>query len=1034
MTAPPCLSDPWIHVATCGLLCGISCIPWQRAWAQSITAAPDGTGTQVTRDDTTYRIEGGTQAGQNLFHSFDSFGLNAGETAHFLTQPTIQNVLGRVTGGNVSIVDGLIQLSGSNANLYLVNPSGWIFGTGASLYVPASFTATTATAIGFEDGLFSAINGNDYDPLVGNPSQLLFQTDTGLIFNQADLAVTAGESLWLVGSSVLSTGTLTAPGGNVTIAAIPSAQQIHIRQDGRVLSLVLDALPLNDGDAIPAVGIQATDLATYLTGDGIPSADTVTVSADGTIVLGNGETFQDGAVAVGAVQAAEATLLAEQSVIPVDPALIEGRPTVVIFPAHSDDPLAYTFIDQRVDNPNDLLYGGEQGTIATLILREEDGIIAVTHALNDLAETGQKVDAINLVAEGNEGYFWLGHTLVDGASLESYEAQLQQWRSVLGPGADLLLYSCFTALGLEGEAFVAQWAALTGADVVASTNATGSANYGGDWNLEYSTGTIEAANPFTGETLANWHGKLATLTVTNFGDAGAGTLRDQIAAASAGDLVIFATPGTVTLTSGDLDWATENLTIDGNGGTVDGGGNDRIFDITATTTTIQNITLQNGATTGNGGGIRLTNNSTLTLQNAAVSGNSAGDDGGGIFFDDNGTLIANNSTISDNVAVTGDGGGINFDENGTLTIQDSIISGNTAGDGGLFDHGGGVYFRDNATATLTNVTVSNNVANGGDGGGIRVDNNGLLTVRNSIISGNSAADNGGGIYLHDDGVVALTNSTISGNVANDDGGGINFEDRGNAVISNSTLSGNSAGEEGGGLYFNNDANLTVSNATISGNAATLEGGGIYLRDNGNATLRNTTIAFNTAGTNGGGIYIRSGTGTLNNTLVANDSAVTGPDLAGTFTANSSLIRDPSGATLGGSRNIIGQDPLLLPLGNYGGPTQTHALSPGSPAINAGNDGLAMDLATDQRGGSRLFGAIDIGAVEFGVSAAVLEGVFNLAPAEHQLTCLTLPDFALEIAGHSENIAGGAGGNTACAPSWHWNPLVNLGGPRLPGSF
>jgi filamentous hemagglutinin family protein len=1005
------------------------------AWAQSITAAPDGTNTQVNLNDTTYLIDGGIQAGNNLFHSFDSFGLNAGETAHFITQPTIQNVLGRITGGNASVVDGLIQLSGSNANLYLVNPSGWILGPNASLYVPANFVATTATGIGFEAGLFSAVGSNNYDQLVGDPSRLLFQTETGLIFNQADLAVTEGQSLWLVGNSVLSTGTLTAPGGNVTIAAIPGEQQISIHQEGRVLALVLEALPVTAGATASFVGIQTTDLARYLTGEGITAANTVSVSADGAVVLGNGDTFVDGTVAVGAVQAAAVTLLAEQSVIPIDPAWIEGRPTVVVFPANSDDPLAYSFIDQRTDHPDQLLYGGDQGTIATLILRADDGIATVTEALNELAASGQQVDAINLVAEGNQGYFWLGNTLVNGASLETYQAQLQQWRSVLGPEADLLLYSCFTALGLEGEAFVAQWAALTGTDVAASTNATGSTNYGGDWNLEYSTGNIEAASPFTGETLGNWEGKLATLTVTNFNDSGVGTLRQRIETdASDGDLVIFAESGTVTLTSGDIDWGTNNLTLDGNGSTVDGNNTDRIFDITANTTTIQNITLQNGSTAGSGGGIQLANNnSTLTLQNVTVSGNSAGTFGGGIFFNDDGTLIVSNSNIAGNVAVTGDGGGINFDQNGTLTIQDSIISGNTAGDGGIFDHGGGVYFRDNATAALTNVTIANNVANGGDGGGIRVNNNGSLTVRNSTISGNSAGDNGGGIYLHDDGVVSLTNSTISGNVASDDGGGINFENRGNAVLHNSTLSGNLAGEEGGGIYFDGNGVANVSNSTISGNTATLAGGGVYARDNANITLGNTTIAFNTAGTDGGGIDIRNGTGTLNNTIVANNRAVAaGPDLSGTFTANSSLIRDPSGATLGGSSNIIGQDPLLLPLGNYGGPTQTHALQPDSPAINGGNDGLASGLTTDQRGAIRFFNRVDIGAVEFDVSAVVLEGVFNLASAERHWICPILPSVSLQIEGAPAPDQAPAA--AACAASWYWHDQVELGGPRLPGSF
>lgn len=119
------------------------------AQAQSITAAPDGTNTMVTPAGNTYTITGGTQAGTNLFHSFQQFGLTSGEAANFIANPAVQNVLGRVTGGNPSTINGLIQLTGSNANLYLMNPAGIVFGANASLNVPASFTATTATAIGF---------------------------------------------------------------------------------------------------------------------------------------------------------------------------------------------------------------------------------------------------------------------------------------------------------------------------------------------------------------------------------------------------------------------------------------------------------------------------------------------------------------------------------------------------------------------------------------------------------------------------------------------------------------------------------------------------------------------------------------------------------------------------------------------------------------------------------------------------------------------------------------------------------------------
>ncbi|NES65231.1 MAG: filamentous hemagglutinin N-terminal domain-containing protein, partial [Okeania sp. SIO2D1] len=140
--------------------------------AQPITPANDGTGTTVNQNGNQFNIQGGTRSGRNLFHSFDQFNVNSGQTANFLTTPDTHNILGRVTGGNASIINGLIQVIGSNSNLLLMNPAGMIFGPNASLNLPASFSVTTATGIGFNSNnfWFQAMGTNDYSNLVGNPS------------------------------------------------------------------------------------------------------------------------------------------------------------------------------------------------------------------------------------------------------------------------------------------------------------------------------------------------------------------------------------------------------------------------------------------------------------------------------------------------------------------------------------------------------------------------------------------------------------------------------------------------------------------------------------------------------------------------------------------------------------------------------------------------------------------------------------------------------------------------------------------------
>jgi len=148
-----------------------------KAEAPRIEAAPDG-GTTVTgpSQSGTINIGGGTTSdgGKNLFHSFTEFGLSQNQIANFISNPNILNILARINGGNPSIINGKIQVSGGTPNLFLMNPSGIIFGNNASLNVPGSFTATTATGIGFGNGSFNAVGTNTYTSLTGAPNSFAF--------------------------------------------------------------------------------------------------------------------------------------------------------------------------------------------------------------------------------------------------------------------------------------------------------------------------------------------------------------------------------------------------------------------------------------------------------------------------------------------------------------------------------------------------------------------------------------------------------------------------------------------------------------------------------------------------------------------------------------------------------------------------------------------------------------------------------------------------------------------------------------------
>ncbi len=230
------------------------------------------------------------------------------------------------------------------------------------------------------------------------------------------------------------------------------------------------------------------------------------------------------------------------------------------------------------------------------------------------------------------------------------------------------------------------------------------------------------------------------------------------------------------------------------------------------------------------------------------------------------------------------------------------------------------------------------------------------TIAGLTIADGTSARTGGGI--DNDGTLTVTNSALLDNSAMVGGGIYNF---GTLTVTNSTLSGNSAELGGGGIA--NGGTLTVTNSTISDNSGNL-GGGIY---NGSMlTVTDSTLAGNSASVAAGGIATYFGTMTMANTIIATNTAPSGPDLLGTVTSEGyNLIGNSSGGSGFVAADLLNVNPLLGPLQNNGGPTQTMALLPGSPAIGAGSVALIpAGITTDQRGFARTVnGTVDIGAFE-----------------------------------------------------------------------
>jgi hypothetical protein len=421
--------------------------------------------------------------------------------------------------------------------------------------------------------------------------------------------------------------------------------------------------------------------------------------------------------------------------------------------------------------------------------------------------------------------------------------------------------------------------------------------------------------------------------VINLQDNGVGSLRWAIANAPLGSTITFnaSLRGIIRLTSGDLNIG-RNLRIRGPGADM--------------------LSISSGKS---GDIVRVVQSASVTISGLTFKDSTASKG----FIDNEGVLKLSNSTISDNMATDP----------------------TSSGGGGIYNHG---------TLTLTNSAVSGNTALLGGG----IANDGTLTLINSTVSGNTAIANGGGI--NNFGPLMLTNSTVSGNTGGN-GGGIENGDM--LTLTNSTVSGNTAQDNGGGID-NTDGVLTLTNSTVSGNSATAaQGGGIAITEDTTGGLSPPsvmvlycTVYGNTADV-GGGIWagdLKQGRMTMGASIVAGNKAHTGHDIVGPLTTlGYNLVEDRSGVTslgsskrqstdmLGVSSTDLKIDPVLRDnVGSTKTLTRTHALLPGSPAIDAIplQDCQVKDILnsqfrmyTDQRGMKRPDeneSACDIGAYEY----------------------------------------------------------------------
>lgn len=236
----------------CSSLLLISC--WPISASAIAQVVPDGTlSTTVDSAEAQFTINNGDRVGNNLFHSFQDFSLPNHGSANFNNAADIVNIFSRVTGGNISQIEGAIRANG-NANLLLINPAGIIFGENATLNIGGSFLATTAEGLLFPEGEFNAADTQSQPLLtVNRPIGLRFGSNPGSIVNRSGnlkdpadpptgLQVQPEKNLTLVGGEIwLDGGFLTASGGKIELGSVAEATQVEfVPSDGDTLKYELE--------------------------------------------------------------------------------------------------------------------------------------------------------------------------------------------------------------------------------------------------------------------------------------------------------------------------------------------------------------------------------------------------------------------------------------------------------------------------------------------------------------------------------------------------------------------------------------------------------------------------------------------------------------------------------------------------------------------------------------------------------------------------------------------------------------------------
>ncbi|MEG4216575.1 DUF4347 domain-containing protein, partial [Microcoleus sp. Pol14C6] len=585
------------------------------------------------------------------------------------------------------------------------------------------------------------------------------------------------------------------------------------------------------------------------------------------------------------------------------------------------------FVDSSVLDYQSLIQNADAAQIF-ILNNNLSGIEQITNALANQKD----IEAVHILSHGNQGSFQLGADVLNENDIETFNTQLKQWGKALTENGDILLYGCDVAATETGNKFVKRLSELTGADVAASNDLTGSAAKGGDWDLEIVTGQIESAVPFNRQAMEDYDYTLANFNVTVATDDGTGTVAGTLSKAildantAAGDDTITLQTN-VTFTQIPNQLIDSNIAFIGGGFTVSGDANNsgindtgdvRLFFVKSGTVSFTNMTMRGGRAQGgdgNGGGAGM---------------------GGGLFVY-NGTVSLNSVTFSNNSAIGGNGGvGSTGGSANFVPLTPANNGANQTGSNGGPGGNGGTAT--GGTGTGGNGGIGGNGGTGTGGNGGNGGNGG------TGYGGNGGFGGGGGTGIGGNGGFG------GGNGANGYGGNGGFGGGGGFGRGGNAGGGNFGGRNGRGGYGGSGGNGSGGYGGGGGYGFGGLGPGGGGASGGGFRISN----YNGGDGMGGAVFIRQGTLILNSTTFTNNTA-TGGIATGGYGRYSNNGKGGNGKGKGGALfamrslfNRYGRDqgmPTALPTVMSFGATftgNTAANQAGAPAANTPANGQGIN--------------------------------------------------------------------------------------------